>query len=214
MSIRILLADDQRLMLDGLAALLQEYEDLEIVGLAMNGKEVIEQAAEMQPDVILLDIRMPVMDGIQALAGLRVRHPDCKVLMLTTFDNDQYIVDALRQGAVGYLLKDLPAAELAEAIRAAYRGIYSFDPLSGQRLAYLLVNQPNAVPSTAEFDRLSKREQDVLLLVARGHSNREIASQLTISEGTVKNHLSNILAALNLDSRAQIIIYAYEHRLV
>lgn len=215
--IRILIADDQRLMLDGIASLLQEYLDLEIVDLAGNGAEALEKAQASQPDIILLDIRMPIMDGISAIAPLRSHIPACKILMLTTFDDDEYIIHALQQGAAGYLLKDTPAFELAEAIRAVYRGTYVFDPRSGQKLAELIGRKVTPVPPkhmATELTQLSEREQEVMLLVARGYSNRAIATRLSITEGTVKNHLSNILATLHLNSRAQIIAFAYEHELV
>jgi DNA-binding NarL/FixJ family response regulator len=214
--IRVLLVDDQRLMLDGISALLAEYADLDIVGLASNGQEAIELAAQKHPDVILLDIRMPVMDGIRALKALRAEHPSCKILMLTTFEDDDYIVEALQNGAIGYLLKDLPALELAQATRAAHRGVYSFDPRTGKRIAQLVVSRPDKRLShgSEEFYSLSEREQEVMLLVARGYSNREIAAKLSITEGTVKNHLSNIFASLNLTGRAQIIAYTYKHNLI
>jgi DNA-binding NarL/FixJ family response regulator len=215
--IRVLIADDQRLMLDGIASLLQEYPDLEIVDLVGHGEEALEKAQISQPDVILLDIRMPIMDGISAIAPLRSHIPTCKILMLTTFDDDEYIVHALQQGAVGYLLKDTPAAELAEAIRAVYRGTYVFDPRSGQKLAELIGRTTTPLPPkhvAVEFEQLSEREQEVMLLVARGYSNREIATGLSITEGTVKNHLSNILATLHLSGRAQIIVFAYEQGLM
>ncbi len=215
--IRILIADDQRLMLDGIASLLQEYPDLEIVDLAGNGAEALEKAQALQPDIILLDIRMPIMDGISAIAPLRSHIPTCKILMLTTFDDDEYIVHAIQQGATGYLLKDTPAAELAEAIRAVYRGTFVFDPRSGQKLAELIGRNTTPLPpkhTATELIQLSEREQEVMLLVARGYSNRAIATHLSITEGTVKNHLSNILATLHLNSRAQIIAFAYEQGLV
>jgi len=215
--IRILIADDQRLMLDGIASLLQEYPDLEIVDLAGNGAEALEKAQALQPDIILLDIRMPIMDGISAIAPLRSHIPTCKILMLTTFDDDEYIVHAIQQGATGYLLKDTPAAELAEAIRAVYRGTFVFDPRSGQKLAELIGRNITPLPpkhTATELIQLSEREQEVMLLVARGYSNRAIATHLSITEGTVKNHLSNILATLHLNSRAQIIAFAYEQGLI
>jgi DNA-binding NarL/FixJ family response regulator len=215
--IRVLIADDQRLMLDGIASLLQEYPDLEIVDLAGHGAEALQKAQISQPDVVLLDVRMPVMDGISAIAPLRAQLPGCKILMLTTFDDDEYIVQAMQQGAAGYLLKDTPAAELAEAIRVVYRGAYVFDPRSGQKLAQLVGRDSSPLPTKRranEFEQLSEREQEVTLLVARGYSNREIATRLSITEGTVKNHLSNILAALHLSGRAQIIVFAYEQGLM
>ncbi len=213
--IRILVVDDQPLMRDGIASLLARQSDLRVIGQASHGIEAVEQAQSAQPDVILMDIRMPLMDGIHATQEITKSQPGAKVLMLTTFDDDEYIVASLRAGAVGYVLKDIASEELAEAVRLAHRGIFHFDGRAGRKLATLLKesNAPKTPPSVSP-DRLTEREREVLMLVAKGYSNQEIADALTISEGTVKNHISSILGQLQVRDRIQLIIYAYEHGLV
>lgn len=218
--IRVLVADDQRLMRDGIASLLKLQPGIEVVGTVANGEEALEQAAALLPDVILMDIRMPVMDGVEATAEVHVRLPGCKVLMLTTFDDDEYVADALRAGASGYLLKNIPAEDLAQAVRAAHRGIYQIDPsVAGRMVAALagygqagLSDQVEGVPQ--KLSGLTRREIEVLRLVARGATNREIAEQLVIGEGTVKTHISSILARLDLRDRTQAALYAREAGLI
>jgi DNA-binding NarL/FixJ family response regulator len=213
--IRILVVDDQPLMRDGIASLLARQADLRVIGQASHGMEAVEQAQALQPDVILMDIRMPLMDGIHATQAILKSQPQAKVLMLTTFDDDEYIVASLRAGAVGYILKDIASEELAEAVRLAQKGIFHFDERAGRKLASLLKDKTVTRPNTPmAFERLTEREREVLLLVARGYSNQEIADNLSISEGTVKNHISSILGQLQVRDRIQLIIYAYEHGLV
>jgi DNA-binding NarL/FixJ family response regulator len=225
-NVRVLVVDDQRLMRDGIASLLSLQEGIEIVGTAGNGQEAIEQALALSPDVILMDVRMPVIDGVAATVQLRRRLPVSQILMLTTFDDDEYIVDALRGGACGYLLKDIPAPHLAEAIKAAHRGIYQFAPsVAGKVISSLAhtLNPPLTPPPSSPtpqrsqvlpMGELTGREIEVLRLIAQGASNREIARHLVISEGTVKNHISNILSRLGLRDRTQAAIYAREHGLL
>ena len=223
--VRVLVVDDQRLMRDGIASLLSIQEGIEIVGTAGNGQEAIEQAISLQPDVVLMDVRMPVMDGVAATGQLRRELPDCQVLMLTTFDDEEYIVDALQAGASGYLLKDIPAQDLAKAVISAHMGIYQLDAaVAGKMIASLAgLGRGSSVPppapdslpiSPATQTDLTEREIEVLRLIAKGASNREIAEQLVISEGTVKNHISNILSRLGLRDRTQAAIYAREHDLL
>jgi DNA-binding NarL/FixJ family response regulator len=209
--IKVLIADDQRLVREGISSLLSIQDGLTVVGIACDGKEAVERATELNPDVILMDVRMPVMDGVEATAVLRQRLPDCRVLMLTTFDDEQYVVEALRAGANGYLLKDLPAADLAQAVRMAHAGVHQFDPSATGRLIAAL-GRP---PEKSEVDtRLTAREVEVLRLIAGGATNREIARRLVVSEGTVKNHVSSILSRLGLRDRTQAAIYAHDHRLL
>lgn len=224
-AVRVLVADDQQLMRDGIASLLSIQEGIEVIGAAANGQEAIEQALALRPDVILMDVRMPVLDGVAATAAIRRQLPDCQVLMLTTFEDDAYVLDALRAGAVGYLLKDIPARDLAQAIQAARRRIYQLDPAVANRLVASLTAQPRqesrapapvmpapgAAVSAAKPPDLSERELEVLRLIAQGATNREIAEHLVISEGTVKNHISHILGRLGLRDRTQAAIYAREH---
>jgi DNA-binding NarL/FixJ family response regulator len=216
--VRVLVADDQRLVRDGIASLLSIQEGIEVVGTASNGEEAVEQALALKPEVALMDIRMPIMDGVEATRRIRRELPGCQVLMLTTFDDEAYVLDALSAGACGYLLKDIPAHDLASAIKAAHQGIYQLDPgVAGKMLLALSADRGRAeremvAPNTAAD--LSAREVDVLRLIAKGASNREIAEHLVISEGTVKNHISNILNRLGLRDRTQAAIYARDHELL
>ncbi|MGB0389418.1 MAG: response regulator [Ardenticatenaceae bacterium] len=214
--VRVLVVDDQRLMRDGIASLLSIQEGVEVVGTADNGQMALEQAVSLSPDVILMDVRMPIMDGVTATLHMRRKLPSCQVLMLTTFDDEEYIVEALRAGASGYLLKDMPASDLAQAIRLTHAGIYQLNPSVANKLINAL-NYPT--PTTSRADPvpehgLTERELEVLLLIATGASNREIAKKLFVSVGTVKNHVSNILSRLGVRDRTQAAIYAREHNLL
>jgi DNA-binding NarL/FixJ family response regulator len=203
MTIRILLVDDQDIMRSGLKTLLELEPDLQVVGDAANGQLAIQRVEELQPDVVLMDIRMPVMDGVAATRSILKQFPQTKILMLTTFDEGEYVAEALKNGAIGYLLKDTPSEELANAIRAAYKG---YAQLSPGILQKVVSPQPTAPPPG--FADLTPREQEVLRLIAQGASNREIAEALFISEGTVKNHVTNLLGRLNLRDRTQAAIFA------
>lgn len=214
-SIRVLLADDQHLIREGIASLLSIQAGIEIIGTAINGKDAVHLALELKPDVILMDIRMPEMDGIDATQLIRQQLMGCCVLMLTTFDDEEYIVKALQVGAIGYLLKDIPPVDLAQAIRLAHAGIFQLDPsVAGKLVGTLGETNPTVQPSGSPntFD-LSLRELEVLKLVAAGATNREIADTLIISIGTVKNHVSNILGRLDLRDRVQAAIFARENNL-
>ena len=210
-TVRVLVVDDQRLMRGGIASLLEMQDAIEVVGTASNGQEALEKAVSLHPDVILMDVRMPVMDGVVATGQVLRQLPSCRILMLTTFDDEEYVIAALQAGASGYLLKDLPAPDLASAVQAVYKGIYQLDPVVASKVITSLSRpQPSdstrqslsvsSTPSTmnnAASPRpadLTGREVEVLRLIARGATNREIAEQLVISEGTVKNHISNILS--------------------
>lgn len=210
MMIKVLLVDDQGLIRQGLRALLELEPDLEIVGEAENGEQAINLVAEFQPDVVLLDIRMPIMDGVAATKEIQKRFAKTKILVLTTFDDDEYVSAALQNGAMGYLLKDTPSEELAVAIRAVYKGYTQLGPGIVKKLLTQfsngIVTQSPPVPSS--LTELTPREKEVLRLIATGASNREIAQQLYISEGTVKNHVTNILNRLNLRDRTQAAIWA------
>lgn len=221
-SVRVLVVDDQELMRDGIASLLNVQEGITVVGTAADGVAAVEQARLLNPDVVLMDVRMPLLDGVAATAQITQQLPACQVLMLTTFDDEEYVHEALRLGARGYLLKDMPAQALAQAIRAAHQGIYQLDPtiaqkvIAGapaQRLPVAPAAQPPALPSRLQGE-LSNREREVLSLVATGATNREIAETLMISEGTVKNHIANIFGRLGLRDRTQAAVYAREQRLI
>ncbi|MVO90391.1 response regulator [Streptomyces sp. p1417] len=203
--VRVLVVDDQRLIRDGIASLLSIRPGIDVVGTAVDGREAVARALELHPDIVLMDVRMPGMDGVEAVTVLRAEVPECRVVMLTTFDDEEYVVRALRAGAYGYLLKDLPADELARAVRLAHAGVTQLDATVTRRLAASLPSpDAGADPAVA----LSPREVDILRLVARGRTNREIAAQLYLSEGTVKNHVSRILGRLALRDRTQAALRA------
>jgi DNA-binding NarL/FixJ family response regulator len=211
----VLIVDDQRLIREGIASLLDIQEGVRVVGLAVDGQDAVEKALTLRPDVVLMDVRMPVMDGVVATARIREQLPDCHVLMLTTFDDDEYIVESLRAGASGYLLKDIPAADLARAVRQVKAGVYQLAP----SVVGKLVGTAKGPPGTSQDDvrtqttGLTQRELEVLRLIATGATNREIADALVISEGTVKNHVSSILSQLGVRDRIQAALYAHEHGL-
>ena len=210
MTVRVLVVDDQRLVREGIASLLGLQPGIAVVGMAADGREAVERAVELTPDVVLMDVRMPAMDGVDAVAVLRRRCPSTRVVMLTTFDDEQYVVSALRAGAAGYLVTDRPAAELAEAVRLAHAGVTQLDEAAAQHVAAALTTHP----APAAPDVLTARETDVLRMVASGATNREIAARLYLSEGTVKNHLSRILTRLGLRDRTQAALYARDHGLL
>jgi DNA-binding NarL/FixJ family response regulator len=213
MAIRVLLVDDQVLFREGLEILLSVHKDIQIVGNASNGQEAVEVAAQVRPDVVLMDVRMPVLDGVRATSLLKDVLPQSKVIVLTTFDDDEYIFDALRSGAVGYLLKDVDSAQLVEAIRAVARGESILEPSVAAKVIAEFSRVSSMVPSIQMeqlVEPLSERELEILALIARGASNKEIASQLYITEGTVKNHITHILSKLGVRDRTQAAIKAKE----
>ncbi|MFI6277690.1 response regulator [Streptomyces sp. NPDC050988] len=209
--VRVLVVDDQRLIRDGIASLLAIRPGIAVVGTAVDGRDAVAKTLELGPDVVLMDVRMPEMDGIEAVAVLRRQAPECRVVMLTTFEDEEYVVQALRAGAHGYLLKDLPAEELAHAVRLAHAGVTQLDSSVARHLTASLPAPkpaPTANPAETVAAALSPRETDILRLVAQGHTNREIAARLYLSEGTVKNHVSRILTRLALRDRTQAALRA------
>ncbi len=211
MTIRVLLVDDQALFREGLNTLLSVWPDIEVVGEAGNGQEAIEKTAELQPDVILMDLRMPVLDGVAATRRLNESRVAARVIVLTTFDDDEHVFDGLRAGAVGYLLKDVPSSKLVEAIRSAARGESFLQPSVAAKVVAeftRLAGQPPAPRPQPLLEPLSERELEIVALVAAGASNKEIANQLYITEGTVKNHLTNILGKLGVRDRTQAALKA------
>lgn len=236
-SVRVLVVDDQQLVRDGIASLLRVQDRISVVGTATNGQEALEQAVALRPDVILMDVRMPIMNGVEATIQVLKEVPSCNILMLTTFDDEEYVREALRAGARGYLLKDLPAKDLANAVHAVSRGVYQLDaaviermfdtfgrPDSAQKSGSREIEehmrpplgrpQANAAPEALASAGLTSREIEVLRLIATGATNREVADELVISEGTVKNHLSNIFSRLGLRDRTQAVMYARERGLL
>ncbi len=206
--IRLLFVDDQELVWQGLQAMLNLELDIEVVGLANNGQVAIQQVEALKPDVVLMDIRMPIMDGREATRIICQQFPKTKVLVVSTFDEDEYITQAIKAGAKGYLLKDMPVEELAQAIRLVYRGYSQMGPGLMEKMLDRLNEIPDAEEESPEFAELTPREVEVLNLIGTGCTNREIAQQLYIAEGTVKSHVTHILNRLNLKNRSQIAIYA------
>jgi len=203
--IRILIADDHAIVRHGLRALFATQPDLELVGEASDGVEAVQQAAALQPDVILLDLAMPRKTGLEALADIKRADPNARILILTSFAEDDQVFPAIKAGALGYLLKDTSPRELLQAIRDVYRGEVSLHPMIARKLVDEL-KRPADLPPTDE--PLTEREAQVLALVARGLSNQEIADTLVISERTVRTHISNILGKLHLANRLQAALYA------
>jgi DNA-binding NarL/FixJ family response regulator len=206
----VLLADDQALFREGIATLLSVHPDLEVVGEAADGASALAQVGELRPDVVLMDLRMPVLGGVGATRRITERHPEVRVLVLTTFDDDEEIFPALRAGATGYLLKDCPSSELADAIRAAARGDAVLHPSVAAKVIAELNRRPvRSGDANADLpEPLSARELEVLRALAAGGANREIARQLGLAEGTVKNHVTTILAKLDVPDRTRAALRA------
>jgi DNA-binding NarL/FixJ family response regulator len=215
MSIRVLLADDEALLRGGIRMILEAQQDLEVVAEAADGAEAVEVARRARPDVVLMDVRMPGMDGLEATRRLMLLTTPPKVVVLTTFDLDEYVYEAMRAGACGFLLKTAPPAELAAAVRAAVRGDALLAPEVTKRLLAEFTRRPppgTTVP--AALGELTEREREVLLLIARGQSNSAIAADLVIAEATVKTHVNRIFAKLGLRDRVEAVVLAYETGLV
>lgn len=213
--INVLIVDDQQLVRDGIKALLEIKDDFNIVGTASDGQEAIEVLQKKPVDVVLMDIRMPGLGGIEATSQIRKFNKDIRIIMLTTFNNDDYIVKAIKAGANGYLLKDIPKDDLAEAIRLAYRGVsqFSSDTIGMLVERNLLRDTDGSPEPEEEIELLNEKEYEILCMIAEGYSNREIAEELFFTEGTVKNYVSKILNTLHLRDRVQAAIYAVQHHL-
>ncbi|KFU77270.1 DNA-binding response regulator, NarL/FixJ family, contains REC and HTH domains [Amycolatopsis lurida] len=209
MSVRVLIVDDQALFREALATLLEVQPEIDVVGEAANGEEAVRLCAELRPDVALMDLRMPVLDGIAATARLRAEQPDVRVLALTTFDDDEDVFAALRAGAVGYLLKDVSSTRLVEALVAAQRGESVLQPSVAAKLIARVARLPAEAPRPLATP-LSERELEVVRLLADGRSNREIAKTLFLAEGTVKNLVTNVLSKLQVRDRTQAALRAKE----
>jgi len=209
---KILLCDDQAVIRDGMEMLLQLEKDFEVVGAAQDGYEAVELTDQKKPDLILMDLKMPGMNGIEATREIRKRHPTVKILVLTTYDDDEWVFDAIRAGASGYLLKDTPRQKIVEAIRGTMDGKSFVDPgVAGKLLNQVASNQTQ--PASILTEKLTERELDVLRLLAKGMTNTDIAGQLHLSEGTVRNHVSAILEKLNVSDRTQAAVIAIQHGL-
>jgi DNA-binding NarL/FixJ family response regulator len=212
--IRVLLADDQELVRSGFRLILELAEGIEIVAEAADGREAVQLAKELQPDVVLMDVRMPELDGIEATRRLRQAGVDARVLVLTTFDLDEYVYAAVRAGASGFLLKDAPREQLVTAVQTVARGEALLAPAITQRLIERFVARPPASEVAPALGELSARELEVLQLVARGLSNAEIAAELVVGEATVKTHVARVLRKLDVRDRVQAVVFAYESGLV
>ncbi|MFD7629403.1 response regulator [Streptomyces sp. NPDC059851] len=213
--IRVMIADDQMMVRQGFTVLLNAQPDIEVVGQAVDGVDAVAKTAELAPDVVLMDIRMPGMGGIEATSAITTAGSAVKVLVLTTFDLDEYVYEALRAGASGFLLKDASADQLAEAVRVVAAGEALLSPNITKRLIteFSRLGAPRA-PSKARIAELTERETEVLALIAQGLSNAEIAARLVVAEQTVKTHVGRILVKLGLRDRTQAAVYAYETGLV
>lgn len=209
--IRLLLADDQALVRGGLRLIVDAEPDMEVVGEAADGREAVELAVAVEPDIALMDIRMPGLDGIEATRQLLAEVPETRVVILTTFDLDDYIVDAFRAGASGFLLKTVPPQQLVAAVRTIMEGDALLAPASTRRLIEQVARPPAVAPA---LDELTVREHDVLRLLARGLTNAEIASELVVEPSTIKSHVASILSKLDLRDRVHAVVFAYENGIV
>jgi DNA-binding NarL/FixJ family response regulator len=216
-TIRVLLVDDEAMIRTGLRLVLEAESDIEVVGEAADGAQAVTAAATLRPDVILMDVRMPRLDGLAATQQILAADSTVKVVVLTTFNEDSYVRDALRLGASGFLLKVAPPERLVDAIRVAADGDALLDPLVTRHVIAAFAHNmrdPLAADSPPALDQLTVREAEVLRMLARGKSNAEIAADLVVGDATVKTHVARVLMKLGLRDRVQAVIYAYEHRLV
>ena len=208
--IGVLIVDDHAMVRQGLRTLLELQEDIQVVGDASNGLEAVEQTGQLVPDVVLMDLVMPEMDGIEATRRIRALSPNTKVIILTSFAEDEKVFPSIKAGALGYLLKNVSPPDLVKAIQAAHRGEAQLHP----DIARKLMDEFSSRPSQPASDELTERELEVLRLIARGRNNRDISRELVLSENTVKTHVSNILSKLHLSDRTQAAIYALREDLV
>lgn len=208
--IRVLLVDDQALFLEGLANLLALEQDLEIVGQAYDGKEAIARTQKLQPDVILMDVRMPICDGVKATREIHKSYPQIKIMVLTTFNEDEYIWRSLQAGALGYLLKNTPSQQIAGAIRTLYQGHCQLDSSVAVKV-FAQMNPPISPQQKNHHHLFSERELEILKLLGQGQNNREIAQTLHLTEGTVKNYITNIFCQLGVRDRTQAALWAKQN---
>jgi DNA-binding NarL/FixJ family response regulator len=209
---KVIICDDQAIIRDGLEMLLKLEPDIDVVGIAEDGAAAVEMAAQKMPDLVLMDLKMPIMNGVEATRQIRTKCPEVKILVLTTYDDDEWVFDAIQAGASGYLLKDAPRDEVLKAIRGTAAGKTYLDPsVAGKVLRQASSHQIQ--PATLITDKLTDRETEILRLVAKGLSNADIADRLSLSEGTVRNHVSSILAKLKVSDRTQAAVIAIQHGL-
>jgi DNA-binding NarL/FixJ family response regulator len=209
---KVIICDDQAIVRDGLELLLNLERDIDVVGLAQDGAEAVDLVAQHEPDLVLMDLKMPGMNGIAATRQIRTHYPEVKILVLTTYDDDEWVFDAIRVGASGYLLKDTPRADVIKAVRGTVAGQSYVDPqVTGKLLQQVASQQTH--PTTLITDKLTDREVDVLRLLAQGLNNADIAGRLYLSEGTVRNYISAILSKLDVADRTQAAVMAIRHGL-
>jgi two-component system, NarL family, response regulator LiaR len=210
--IRVLIVDDQVIVCEGLKVVLNADPDIEVVGMAFNGAAAIEQVALLQPNLVLMDLKMPIVNGVQATRTIKASYPDLVVVVLTTYDADQWVIDAIRAGAMGYLLKDSDRSAIIAAIKGAIIGQTHLDPIVATKLLKFVVY--GTPPNTKLLDLLSDRERTILRLLASGLTNAAIADRLNLAEGTVRNHVTNILAKLEVSDRTQATAIAWRYGLI
>jgi len=209
---KVIICDDQAIVRDGLVMLLKLEPDIEVVGTAGDGLEAVEMTWDKRPDLILMDLKMPIMNGVEATRQIKMKYPEIKILVLTTYADDEWVFDAIQAGASGYLLKDTPREELIRAVRGTVNGKTYVDPsIAGKVLDQVSSHQTQ--PATLITSKLTERETDVLRLIAKGLSNTDIADQLFLSDGTVRNHVSAILSKLGVSDRTQAAVIAIQHGL-
>jgi DNA-binding NarL/FixJ family response regulator len=212
MTMKVIICDDQAIVRDGLEMLLKLEPDINVVGTAEDGAAAVEMVAKERPDLVLMDLKMPVMNGVEATRQIRAKYPEVKVLVLTTYDNDEWVFDAIQAGASGYLLKDTPRNEVVKVIRGTVTGKVYLDPsVAGKVLEQVFSHRTQ--PPTLITSKLTDREIEILRLLAKGLNNRDISEQLFLSEGTVRNHVSTILAKLGISDRTQAAVIAVQHGL-
>ncbi len=211
--IKLLICEDQTLMRQGLVTILGLEPGIEVVGEAANGQEAVAQVAALAPDVVLMDVQMPVMDGVAATRLITAQYPDTRVIILTTFDYEEYVFEGVKAGALGYMLKDTPAPELVRTIRRVYAGERFIQPAVASKILFEFAKAPATAPG-ADYEPLSEREIAIISRLAQGMSNREVADDLALAEGTVKNYVSNILAKLHAANRVQAINLARQHKII
>lgn len=211
--IKIIIADDQEIVCEGLKKILQSDPDIKVIGIANNGQQALDLVHHQTPDLVLMDLQMPIMNGVQAIRQLRKTHPDLPVIVLTTYMDDKWLFDAIRAGATGYLLKDSPRQELIDAIKGTLSGNVYLDPSVARKVLDSVAASPEPIESDEDFD-LSERERDILQLLVEGLSNAEIAHRLYLSEGTVRNYLSSLFVKLGVSDRTQAVVVALRRGLV
>jgi DNA-binding NarL/FixJ family response regulator len=214
MNIKVLVVDDQELVRAGFIMILNSQADIDVVGEADNGSEAVDAVRRLRPDVVLMDVRMPIMDGLEATRILNASGLDARVLILTTFDPDEYVYEALQSGASGFVLKDIPPHDLLAAVRVVAKGEALLAPSITRRLIARFAEQLSSPATSQELERLTDRETEVLRLMAKGLSNSEIAEQLYLSPTTIKSHVAGVLAKLGVRDRVQAVVFAYENGVV